>query len=149
MPTLSQLTLEIQRQYPRIYVACHVDHRARRGQGPEVSARDQTILAHIPGSGVEPRQLAAHLDVGASTLSSALKRLVQLKLVTMSPVAGDGRRRIVRLTEAGAAAVSRTSVLEFSRVRAALARLTASERALIVQGLTLLADAARHAREGK
>jgi hypothetical protein len=32
MATLRQLTLEVQRQYPRIYLACHIDHAARRGQ---------------------------------------------------------------------------------------------------------------------
>jgi DNA-binding MarR family transcriptional regulator len=147
MATLRQLTLEVQRQYPRIYLACHIDHAARRGQGPAISARDQTILAHIGAAGLRPRELAAHLAVGASTLSAALKRLVGLGLVVMAPTAHDARGRIVRLTVAGQRAISRTSVLESARVRGALARLPDADRALVVRGLTLLADAAHQARK--
>lgn len=147
MATLTQLTLEVQRQYPRIYMACHADHAARRGQGPGISARDQTILAHVRAEGLRPHELAAHLDVAASTLSAALKRLVGLGLVVMAPTAHDARGRVVRLTAAGRSAMARTSVLESARVRDALARLPAADRALVVRGLTLLADAAHQARQ--
>lgn len=146
MPTLEELAREVQRHYPRIYIACHVDHRRRRGQGPAVSARDQTILAHVPTDGVRPRTLAAHLRVGPSTLSAGLKRLSTMKLIAMTPEAGDARGRIVHLTDAGREALSQTSVLDSARVTAALARLTASQRAVAVRGLALLADAAQ-ARE--
>jgi DNA-binding MarR family transcriptional regulator len=146
---LDQLAREVQRHYPRIYVACHVDHRARRGQGPTISARDQTILAHVPGGGVRPRLLAAHLSVAPSTMSAALKRLVMLGLITMTTEARDGRAKIVSLTDEGKAALSKTSVLDPSRVRAALAQLSAADRLSAVRGLELLADAAQAARGGE
>jgi DNA-binding MarR family transcriptional regulator len=148
MSKLDQLAREVQRHYPRIYIACHVDHRARRGQGPAISARDQTILAHVPNAGERPQSLAAHLKVVPSTMSAALKRLSALGLVTMTPEAKDARAKIVRLTEAGRAALSATSVLELSRVTTALARLSTADRRAAVHGLELLADAAQAAHKG-
>ena len=143
MTSLEQAALEVQRHYPRIYVACHVDHRDRRGQGPEITARDQTILAHVPNGGVRPQVLATHLQVGPPTMSAALKRLAALGLVTMIQEENDARAKNVFLTDAGRNALSRTSVLDFSRVRSALARLNTADRAAVVRGLELLADAAQ------
>lgn len=145
MRDLDRLTREVLRHYPRIYVACHVDHRARRGQGPAVSARDQTILAHVPSAGLRPQDLARHLHVAPSTLSAALKRLASLELITLTAPSHDRRARVIRLTEAGKAALSETSVLESTRVRAALVRLRGEDRAAVVRGLELLADAAQAA----
>jgi DNA-binding MarR family transcriptional regulator len=148
MAKLDHLAREVLRQYPRIYIACHVDHRARRGQGPTISARDQTILAHVPNSGVRPQALAAHLRVVPSTMSAALKRLTVLGLVTMTTEAADGRAKIVRLTDSGKEALSKTSVLDAARVRAALAKLSEADRRSVVLGLELLADAAQGTRKG-
>lgn len=146
MTSLDDDAIDILRHYPRIYIACHVDHEARRGQGPGVSARDQTILAHVPKAGCRPQALAAHLDIAASTMSEALARLVQLGLVDLQPSANDARGKIVRLTGAGKEALSQTSVLERTLVRAALERLDADERRTVVRGLELLAEAAQAAR---
>ncbi len=148
MANIEQMARDIQRHYPRIYIACHVDHRARRGQGPTISARDQTILAHVPNAGVRPQALAAHLKVTPSTMSAALKRLTAMGFITMAPEAKDARAKVVRLADAGRAALSQTSVLESSKVKAALARLSAPERAAVVRGLELLADAAQAASKG-
>jgi DNA-binding MarR family transcriptional regulator len=146
MQKLERMARDVQRHFPRIYIACHVDHRARRGQGPAVSARDQTILAHVPDEGVRPRLLAAHLSVVPSTMSAALKRLTALGFITMTAESRDGRAKIVRLTDEGKAALSKTSVLDESRVRAALATLSAANQLAVVRGLALLADAAQAAR---
>ena len=145
MANLDQMARDVQRHYPRIYIACHVDHRNRRGQGPAISARDQTILAHVPNAGVRSQTLAAHLKVVPSTMSAALKRLTALGFVVMTQEAKDARAKVVRLTDAGRAALSQTSVLESSKVKAALARLSAAERAAVVRGLELFADAAQAA----
>lgn len=143
MANLEQMARDVQRHYPRIYIACHVDHRARRGQQPTISARDQTILAHVPSAGARAQVLAAHLRITPSTLSAALKRLLAMGLITANAERGDARAKTVRLTDAGRAALSQTSVLEFARVKAALARLPAADRATVVRGLELLADAAQ------
>lgn len=149
MANLEQMARDVQRHYPRIYIACHVDHRARRGQGPAISARDQTILAHVPHAGARPQALAAHLRVVPSTMSAALKRLTSMGLVTMTPEMNNARAKVVCLTDAGREALSQTSVLEFARVKAALARLKPADRAAVVRGLELLADAALAASKGE
>lgn len=146
MPTLDDQVREVQRHYPRIYVACHANHRARRGRGAGVSARDQTILAHVPPAGIRSQDLAAHLAIARSTMSEALKGLATMRLVDMAPLAGDARARLVRLTDAGRASLSRTSVLEFERVKAALGRLSPTSRRRVVSALAELADAAQIAR---
>jgi DNA-binding MarR family transcriptional regulator len=66
-----------------------------------------------------------------------------MKLVKLSPLADDARGRVEHLTPAGQAALASTSVLDMQRVRSALATLTAEQRAIVVQGLSLLADAAQ------
>jgi DNA-binding MarR family transcriptional regulator len=65
----------------------------------------------------------------------------------MTSEPGDARARIVRLTQKGKAALSETSVLNLARVKAALARLNATDRRAVVRGLELLADAAQAASE--
>lgn len=146
MTEITEQARDVLRHYPRIYIACHTDHAARKGQGDAVTARDQTMLAHVPDAGVRPQDLAAHLDLAASTVSEALKRLAGLGLVTLDADPEDGRARIVRLTDAGRAALAETSVLDIAIVEAALARVDDEARAAIVRGLALLADAAQGVR---
>lgn len=147
MSQIDQQARDVLRHYPRIYLACHTNHSDRRGQGEAITARDQTILAHIPSSGLRARALAAHLDVAASTLSAALKRLAAMGLILSSADPVDARGKIVRLTARGANALAATSVLDIARVRAALRGVNAADRTAIVRGLSLLADAAMTARE--
>jgi DNA-binding MarR family transcriptional regulator len=149
MSQINDQAAAVLRHYPRIYIACHTDHRDRKGQGGAITARDQTILAHIPDHGIRPNALAAHLYIAASTLSAALKRLASLRLVTLETNPEDARGKIVRLAPAGQAALSRTSVLDVARVMAALRGLNAEERAAVVRGLSLLADAAQTIKVGK
>ena len=139
---------EIQRFYPQIYLACHVDHVRATSTKWQLSSKDASILAHLdrelPSS---PRTLAAHLGVGASTLSASIARLVRLGYITSVPVEGDRRQRDLRLTDRGAEAMASTSVLDAERVERMLGRLSRAERELAVQGLALLARAARAMKE--
>lgn len=149
MSQIEQLAREVLRHYPRIYIACHADHKSRRGQGAQITARDQTILAHIPNSGVRAQTLARHLDIAPSTLSAALKRLSKMELTSLEPERGDARARVVSLAEKGRAALAATSVLDVERVCAALKKVSSANRDAIVKGLSLLADAAIAAKEEK
>ena len=149
MSQINDQAAAVLRHYPRIYIACHTDHRERKGQSGAITARDQTILAHIPDQGIRPNALAAHLDIAASTLSAALKRLASLRVVALEADAEDARGKIVRLAPAGHAPLSRTSVLDVARVMAALHGLNAEERAAVVRGLSLLVDAAQTIKGGK
>lgn len=135
----------ILRDYPQIYLACHSDHRARRGtKKAAITARDATFLAHIAdGATSTPDTLARHLGLARSTVSEALTRLRALGLVTMASAPGDARRRRIALTDGGRRAIVGANVLDEARVGAVLGKLSAAERKAAVRGLHLLAKASR------
>lgn len=130
--------------YPQIYLACHVEHRTRSASANGLTSREASFLTHVadPG-GTSPAALARHLGIGRSSLSAALARLEGLGLVAIERDPGDARRKCVRLTEAGRAAISNSSVLDAERVAAMLASMAEDERRRAVEGLRLLAAAAR------
>ena len=140
----------VQTWYPQIYLACHADHKRPRTTRSGISPRDSSVLAHLDErSPSTAASLARHLGVGAPTLSAALKRLARLGYVSQSKDPNDARRTELRLTAAGARAMSESSVLEASRVQALLTRLAPAERARALDGLGLLARAAREMAEPK
>lgn len=135
---------EIQRLYPLIYLACHTDHVRAVSTKWRISSQDSAILVHLDREyGLSPRELAKHLGISSSTLSAYLARLSALGYLTNEANKNDGRRREIRLTERGAEAMSGTSVLDAARVKALLNRLRPSERKEALQGLRLLAKAAK------
>jgi DNA-binding MarR family transcriptional regulator len=138
---------EVIRAYPQIYLACHIDHRTRRTSAVGITSREASFLTHIGEGGASPADLARHIGIGRSTLSAALAALEARGLVRIERDAGDGRRRRVQLTEAGEAAIDADSVLDEARVSALLDQLDETERTGAVEGLKLLASAARRLRE--
>jgi DNA-binding MarR family transcriptional regulator len=139
-----ELITEVQRLYPQIYVACHVDHVRASSTKWKLSSRDSSVLAHLdPHEPTSPRELASHLGVVPSTLSAALARLERLGYITSEPVSRDQRKRALRLTAQGVQAMTSTSVLDRDRLGAALARLSDRDRKAAVRGLALLAGACR------
>ena len=140
-----ELVTEIQRLYPQIYIACHVDHVRSVSTQWKLSSRDSSILSHLEcDRPTSPRDLATHLGVAPSTLSATIARLERLGYITSAAPDGDRRKRELRLTPKGSEAMSSTSVLDFERVRAALTQLNETERKQAVRGLALLARAARN-----
>lgn len=140
--------LELQRLYPQIYLACHVDHVRASSTEWRLSSRDSSILAHLDSdAGMSPKVLAAHLNVAASTLSAAITKLVELGYINSDPAQSDKRHRELRLTQKGEEAMAATSVLEADRVAALLERLSEPERDAALRGLRLLARAARELEE--
>ena len=133
----------LQRYYPQIYLACHVDHVRTKSNPHHLSAHDSTLLAHLDES--KPTlagQLAQHLGIANSTLSAALKRLDSLGHLKRTPSLCDKRQSELRLTARGATAMAEASVLDAKRVGAVLAELTPSRQKQAVAGLALLAGAA-------
>jgi DNA-binding MarR family transcriptional regulator len=139
---------EVQRLFPQIYLACHVDHVRAASTAWDLSSHDSTILVHLDReNGISPRTLAAHLSVAASTLSGAIARLSRLGYLTSKPLPSDRRQRELRLTARGAQAIASTSVLDEKRVGRLLDQLDPPERAKAVRGLQLLARAARQMKQ--
>jgi DNA-binding MarR family transcriptional regulator len=140
--------LEIQRLYPQIYLACHVDHVRASSTEWRLSSRDSSILAHLnSATGMSPKTLAAHLNVAPSTLSAAIAKLVELGYISSDQPESDKRQRELRLTVKGEEAMAGTSVLDGQRVAALLERLDTAERKSALEGLRLLARAARELEE--
>src|SRR5215210_407418 len=124
-----QLVLEVQRYYPQIYLACHVDHVRMRSTKWRLSSQDSSILSHLDREhAMSPRQLASHLGVSASTLSATIARLERLGYLSSVATESDRRQRELRLTDRGAEAMASTSVLDAQKVASLLARLSAKDR---------------------
>ena len=139
-----QLVHEVQRHYPQIYLACHVDHVTARSTKWRLSSKDSSILSHLePDRGLSPRDLAKHLGVVPSTLSATIARLERLGYIVSEARSHDRRQRALRLTERGSEAMASTSVLDSEKVASLLERLNAKDRLTPVQGLALPARAAR------
>jgi MarR family transcriptional regulator, organic hydroperoxide resistance regulator len=135
---------ELQRLYPQIFLACHRNHVRAATTRWKLSSHDSAILSHLDRSiGLSPRSLAKHLSVAPSTLSASIKRLTNLGYLTCDAPANDKRRREIRLTDRGAEAMSETSVLDRKRVRELLRKLKPTDRRAALDGLALLARAAR------
>ena len=144
LPMRDSIVPEIQRLYPQIYLACHVDHVRASSTKWRLSSRDSSILAHLDiDRGMSPRALAGHLGVAASTVSAAIRRLTELGYISSDPAQSDMRQRELRLTARGAEAMAETSVLDAKRVDALVRRLNGKQRAAAMEGLRLLARAAR------
>ena len=130
--------------YPAIHAAC----RRRRGHSLPSGARLSTHLASVleqldPVEPLAVGELATRMRVTPGTISLQLARLARLRLVARSRDERDARRVQLRLTDAGVRLRDQRSLLDPSRVRAALARLPDPERAAVVAGVRLLARAAR------
>ena len=130
----------IQRAYPQLYLACHVDHTTRRREHG-LSDRDASVLAHLDElAPVTAGALAKHLGVGPSTVTEAIDRLEAKGLVER---ARKGRTVQLRITASGIAYMQASSVLDTQKVAALVAAIPARDREAAVRGLDLLAAAAR------
>ena len=143
--TIDRAITQVQICYPQIYYACHTRHERKRSSALQLSARDAQILVHLdPVWDTSLGGLARHMDLAASTVSEAVTRLETLGFLEKVISRGGDRRQIaIRLTAKGTEAVRSTSVLETSRLRSLLSRLSLRNRAKVIEGLTILARACR------
>jgi DNA-binding MarR family transcriptional regulator len=132
----------IQRCYPQIYLACHVRHVRAASTPHRLSARDSSLLVHLsPTNPISPGALAAHMGVGAPSLSAAIARLSRLGYLRRERNPKDQRAVALTLTPQGSKAMAATSVLDPERLAATLAKLTGAERRDALRGIELLAKA--------
>ncbi|NRA86962.1 MAG: winged helix-turn-helix transcriptional regulator [Rhizobiales bacterium] len=135
--------LQIQKLFPRIYMACHVEHNKRRTITDQISTRDAAILAHLDQKHFQsPKTLAKHLNIAASTMSEALHHLVSLGFVDFKSDEIDARHTLFSLTNKGEAAISTNSVLDQKKLSNLLENMPLVDQEKAVLGLKLLADAA-------
>ena len=144
---ISDDVFAVLRDYPRIYLACHMRHPSARKRGGTITGRDASILAHIAVGELRPRDLVNHMGLARSTVSEAINRLIGLQLVEVRPASGDRRAKALRITASGKAAIEHQSVLDAALVAAALKRLTRANRRTVVAGLKLLADTSSAIRQ--
>jgi len=146
MPVANRDVRLVQVAYPQIYFACHTRHVRRASTPTRLSATDSSLLAHLDEEhAVRPTALARHLGVAASTLSAAIARLAKHGYVVPRRDAADGRAIDLRLSVKGAQAMQASSVLESARVKRMLGKLSTVDRRRALDGLSLLARAARSA----
>lgn len=137
------LVRAVQRAYPQIYLACHIDHVRTKSNRHHLSAHDSTLLAHLDETrATRAGALARHLGIAASTLSATLARLEKLGHLTRTASPKDRRQVELRLTAQGAEAMAEASVLDPRRVAAVLEQLSVRDRQRAVAGLSLFARAA-------
>ncbi|MCJ8340729.1 MAG: MarR family winged helix-turn-helix transcriptional regulator [Pseudomonadales bacterium] len=140
----TNLVIQIQAHYPKIYFACHSEHNSSRSSASGLSNRDMSILAHLyDGQLTYNKALAAHLKVAPSTMSEALNNLVALQMLVVSVDAEDERKSHYRLSVLGEKALQDSSVLDTQKLQRLLNKLSATQQQQVVEGLRLLADAAR------
>ncbi|MBO9662329.1 MarR family transcriptional regulator [Dokdonella sp.] len=141
---MNDAVLALLRCYPQIYLACHVEHVRARSNAHALSARDASLLSHLDRDrGIHAAELAQHMQIRPSTLSAALTRLEKLGYVERETDAHDRRVHRLRLSARGEIAMAESSVLDPQRAAALLARLAPTEREHALEGLALLARAAR------
>ena len=141
MPVRNTEVAAVQRDYPKIYLACHTRH-VRRRDGQRITPQESTLLAHLsPDQPTRAAALARHLGIGAPTLSATVKRLVALGYVTRTPDPRDKRAVALRLSSSGAKMMQASSVLDARRVASMLRELSDNERRRALEGLALLASA--------
>lgn len=140
---MQAIVLAIQQLYPRIYHACHREHRRGRRAQQRLSEHHAAILAHLDAEhGVTAAELRRHLGVGAPAMSSSIAQLERLELVQRAPRRGASPARGITLTPRGVEAVGATSVLDGDLLHELVARLSPRQRTTVVTGLRLLAEAA-------
>src|SRR4051812_38758898 len=141
---IRRLSYDVLRHYPQIYLACHLEHTRSRTNEFRLTDKDIVMLGHLDqtvplGAG----RLARHLGIGSPSLSAQLQRLEKSGYVRRKSDPEDRRNVEIRLTARGAEAMATTSILDPGRVTALLAQLSPAERTRAVDGLALLARAAR------
>jgi DNA-binding MarR family transcriptional regulator len=94
------------------------------------------LLPHLSRDGIRPTELARRVDVSKQAIGQSLTDLAAQGLVELVADPSDGRARLVRLTESGAAAYGHgRGVLAFY-ARALAGRLGTSRVATLTAALT-------------
>ncbi|MEM6704364.1 MAG: MarR family transcriptional regulator [Acidobacteriota bacterium] len=145
---LEQAAIAVLETYPQIYFVCHAKHDRRQNNADGLSRRDSQVLQHLDSEPpVRAGELARHLGIGSPALSAAIDRLEERGFAVRRAYAADRRQTEILLTAAGRTVKNSASVLDVDLVAELLERLTPAEQDRAVEGLALLARAAREISE--
>ena len=128
------------RAFGELFQAVYLRFHRRDGKRSELPGASRSVLQHLAGAGpLTIGELAAHLDRAQSVASEIVDHLERDGLLERIRDPRDRRRTLVWLTDAGNATLARDrEVLSSELLAAALARLTKSERAGLIAGMTAL-----------
>jgi len=142
---MSQADVEtVLRCYPQIYFACHRRHVRDEKTQALLSAHQASVLDHLDEvEGTSLLELARHMGVTASTMSLMADRLERGGYLRRERSTRDGRRLDLRLTPAGVGIKKQQKVLEPDLIEAMLQHLDPVRRQQALEGLELLAQAAK------
>jgi DNA-binding MarR family transcriptional regulator len=134
-----------EQEFGELFQAVYLRFHRRDGKRSELPGASRAVLQHLAGAGpLTIGELAAHVDRAQSVASEIVDHLERDGLLERIRDPRDRRRTLVWLTDAGTAALERDrEVLSRELVAAALARMTASERAGLIAGMTALVKGSR------
>lgn len=141
MPGEREQVQRVLAAYPKIYLACHMQHPGRQS-GERLTDREVHILGHLIEESVGAGALARHMSVTATTMSGVLDGLEKRGLVVRRRETPDRRRVVVALTPQGRRAMERSSILDADRIAGVLASLPGDTRDRLVEAIVELARAA-------
>jgi DNA-binding MarR family transcriptional regulator len=131
------------RAYPRVFLACHVEHRRDPKTRRAISERQAQIVDHLDETeAMRLTDLARHMGVTPATMSIAVDRLARAGFVRRERDLKDRRAVRLRLTVAGARLRDASEVLDAGLAKKLLAALSPADRETSLAGLELLAGAA-------
>ena len=106
--------------------------------GIEASASESITLRFLQGNPVSQLQLGDYLGLEKSTVSRLVEALVAKGWVTKSPAPGNGRLRIVALTDAGHSVAAHIETAMLVTHRRMIEQLTSEEQAALAVALPAL-----------
>jgi DNA-binding MarR family transcriptional regulator len=114
-----------------------------KADAEDLSQHERQLLHHIAAdNGIPLGAVARHLGIPKSSASEQVKSLERRGFLTRRRDPADERRLSIVLTALGAARVEQDSVLDLSRLAAALKKLSAEDRRALLAGLEQLTAAA-------
>lgn len=123
----------------QVRLACQlVSHKVRFESGSTLPPHQLSVLFKLRRQPMAPGELAEAENVTAPSMTKTLATLERLGLVDRGHDPGDGRRRIITLTEAGESALEDAASVRDTFMVERLRRLTADERATLAAAAAIL-----------
>lgn len=122
-----------------VRLACQlVSRRVRFESDTSLGVHQVAVLFRLRKCPLTPGELAEAEQVSSPSMTKTLGGLEELGLVTRAPDPGDGRRRIVSITDAGREALETVVTTRDTFMVSALASLTEDERAVLAEASQIL-----------